>query len=51
MDDYVGREYQAIEDFADLVATYSIMAEFRKRKEFDLAWCQATLERYYSVLR
>jgi len=51
VDDYVGREYQVIEDFADLIATHGIMAEFRKKKDFDPAMCQERLERYYTVLK
>jgi hypothetical protein len=51
VDDYVGREYEVIEDFADLVATHGIMAEFRKKKDFDPALCHERLQRYYAVLR
>jgi hypothetical protein len=34
-----------------LVATHGIMAEFRKKKDFDPALCHERLQRYYAVLR
>jgi hypothetical protein len=51
VDDYVGRDYRAIEQFAELIATHGIMAEFRKMADFDVQACRESLTRFYSVLR
>jgi len=50
IDDYVGRKYEMIERFAELVALHGRMAELRKRKQFDAAECRQVLEASYSDL-
>jgi hypothetical protein len=47
IDDYIGRRYEVIERFAELVALHGRMAEFRKRTEFDAAKCREELEVAY----
>jgi hypothetical protein len=51
VDDYAGRNYKAIERFADLISMHGVMAEFRKKSDFDEAGCRNTLEEAYSDLR
>lgn len=48
LDDYVGRDYGAVEQFANLVAMHGRIAEFRKRDNFDEQACQARLDLAYS---
>ena len=50
IDDYVGRKYEVIERFAELVALHGRAAEFRKRKQFNAAECREVLEMSYSDL-
>ncbi|MFK4722752.1 hypothetical protein [Bradyrhizobium niftali] len=51
IDDYPGRPYEIIEEFADRTALYGTMAEFRKKKSFDSARCRAQLGLYYADYR
>ncbi|ANW00423.1 hypothetical protein [Bradyrhizobium icense] len=51
VDDYVGRNYSAIEEFADLIAIHGVMAEFRKKRSFDQQRCRTALNLSYSDLR
>jgi hypothetical protein len=51
VDDYVGRSYEVIENFATLIALHGRMAEFRKPKMFDESACRGSLERAYSDVR
>jgi hypothetical protein len=51
VDDYAGRSYSTIENFADLVAMHGRMAEFRKSGGFNEPACRETLERAYMDLR
>ena len=51
MDDYAGRSYSQIEQFGRLVAMHGIMAEFRKRTDFDERACRLALEAAYFDLR
>lgn len=48
VDDYVGRGYSKIEEFAELRATHGRMAEFRISSNFDRAKCLRALEVAYS---
>src|ERR1700733_3221878 len=50
IDDYVGRKYEVVERFAELIALHGRMAELRKRKQFDAAECRRVLEASYSDL-
>ncbi len=47
IDDYIGRQYEVVERFAELTALHGRMAEFRKRKQFDAAKCTEALEEAY----
>ncbi|WP_052832992.1 hypothetical protein [Bradyrhizobium sp. LTSP885] len=51
VDDYAGRDYRVIEQFAELVAMHGRMAEFRKRRDFDSQLCRDNLELAYSDVR
>jgi hypothetical protein len=51
IDDYVGRSYAAVEEFATLVAFHGTMAEFRKREVFDEVACARVLKLAYSDMR
>jgi hypothetical protein len=51
VDDYAGRNYRAIEKFAGLISMHGVMAEFRKKLDFDEARCRTALEHAYSDLR
>lgn len=50
VDDYIGRDYGVIEDFADLVAVRGRMGEFRKKQKFDREACALVLTKFYAVL-
>jgi len=50
VDDYVGRNYSIIEQFSDLISVHGMMAEFRKRTDFDAPECRKALEHSYSDL-
>jgi hypothetical protein len=47
VDDYVGRSYAAIENYADLIALHGRMAEFRKKTEFNALACEVALMTSY----
>ena len=52
VDDYVGRNYSVIEQFADLISLHGILAEFRKKTQaFDEQQCRAALKIAYGDLR
>ena len=51
VDDYVGRNYSVIENHADLIALHGIMAEFRKKTDFDANRCRKALDDAYADLR
>jgi hypothetical protein len=51
VDDYVGRSYSAIENFADIVSLHGRMAVFRKRHDFDRLGCEAMLNLAYCDMR
>jgi hypothetical protein len=51
VDDYVGRSYSMIEQFANIISLHGIMAVFRKRQDFDADKCQTMLNLAYHDMR
>lgn len=49
-DDYVGRNYGVVEQFADIVAFHGRMAEFRKSASMDTSGCRQVLDTAYALL-
>jgi hypothetical protein len=50
IDDYVGRDYRAVEQFADLVGMHGRMAHFRRKHSIDSVACKSVLEDYYRIV-
>lgn len=51
VDDYADRDYFQIEQFAHLISLHGIVAEFRKRPDFDERACRSALNAAYFDLR